>query len=137
MKGFNKGMMVEVRSDEQGYEGAWYSAKILNYLGENRYIVEYQTLKTDDERELLTEEARGSDIRPVPPTLIQRACRYELNEDVDVWYNDGWWSGQVYKINNNYTRYGVYFKTTDEKLEFDYSDLRPCQVWRKGEWTRP
>ncbi|VVA96714.1 unnamed protein product [Arabis nemorensis] len=137
VKGFNKGMMVEVRSDEQGYEGAWYSGKILNYLGENRYIVEYQTLRTDDERELLTEEARGSDIRPVPPTLIQRACRYELNEDVDVWYNDGWWSGQVYKINNNYTRYGVYFKTTDEKLEFEYSDLRPCQVWRKGEWTRP
>ncbi|KFK38112.1 hypothetical protein AALP_AA3G071100 [Arabis alpina] len=136
MKGFHKGMMVEVKSDEPGYEGAWYSAKIVRYLGENRYIVEYQTLKTDDERELLKEVARGSDIRPVPPTLIQRVSRYEVNEDVDAWFNDGWWSGRVYQKSNNYTRYGVYFKTTNEALEFEYNDLRPCQVWRKGEWTR-
>ncbi|KFK41896.1 hypothetical protein AALP_AA2G186200 [Arabis alpina] len=137
MKGFSKGMMVEVESDEPGYEGAWYSAKIVRYLGENRYIVEYQTLKTDDEKELLKEVARGSDIRPVPPTLIQRVSRYELDEDVDAWFNDGWWSGRVYEISNDdYTRYVVYFKTTNEALEFEYSDLRPSQVWRKGEWTR-
>ncbi|KFK38113.1 hypothetical protein AALP_AA3G071200 [Arabis alpina] len=136
MKGFHKGMMVEVESDEPGYEGAWYSAKIVRYLGENRYIVEYQTLKTDDEKELLKEVARGSDIRPIPPTLIQRVSRYEVNEDVDAWFNDGWWSGRVYQKSNNYTRYGVYFKTTNEALEFEYNDLRPCQVWRKGEWTR-
>ncbi|ESQ49389.1 hypothetical protein EUTSA_v10020690mg [Eutrema salsugineum] len=135
-KVFNIGMMVEVRSDERGYEGSWYSAKIISYLGENRYTVEYQTLRTEDGRELLKEEARGLDIRPNPPQLIQRACRYESLKDVEAWFNDGWWSGRVYKINSNYTRYGVYFKTTDERLEFAYTDLRPCQVWRKGKWSR-
>ncbi|CAH8259591.1 unnamed protein product [Arabidopsis lyrata] len=135
-KVFKNGMMVEVRSDERGYEGSWFSAKIVSYLGGNRYTVEYQTLTTDDEGELLKEEARGSDIRPIPPPLIPKAYRYESCEDVDAWYNEGWWSGRVYTINNNYTRYGVYFKTTDERLEFAYNDLRPCQVWRNGKWSR-
>ncbi|EOA30548.1 hypothetical protein CARUB_v10013669mg [Capsella rubella] len=134
-KVFNNEMMVEVRSDERGYEGSWFSAKIISYLGDNRYTVEYQTLKTDDEGELLKEEARGSDIRPIPPPLIPKAYRYKLYEDVDAWYNEGWWSGRVYTINYNYTRYGVYFKTNDERLEFAYSDLRPCQVWRNGKWS--
>lgn len=135
-KVFNNGMMVEVRSDERGYEGSWFSAKIICYLGENRYTVEYQTLITDDEGELLKEEARGSDIRPTPPPLFLKGYQYELYENVDAWYNEGWWSGRVYKINDNYTRYGVYFKTSDERLEFAYNDLRPCQVWRNGKWSR-
>ncbi|XP_010464225.1 PREDICTED: DUF724 domain-containing protein 6-like [Camelina sativa] len=133
---FKNGMMVEVRSDEPGYEGSWFSAKVISYLGENRYTVEYQTLKTDDEGELLKEEARGSDLRPIPPPLIPKAYRYELHEDVDAWYNEGWWSGQVYTINYNHTRYGVYFKTNNERLEFACNDLRPCQVWRNGKWSR-
>ncbi|ESQ56148.1 hypothetical protein EUTSA_v10027168mg, partial [Eutrema salsugineum] len=60
----------------------------------------------------------------------------QIHKDVEAWFNDGWWSGRVYKINNNYMRYGVYFKTTDERLEFAYTDLRPCKVWRKGKWSR-
>ncbi|KAL1211857.1 Protein AGENET DOMAIN (AGD)-CONTAINING P1 [Cardamine amara subsp. amara] len=134
-KMFNYGMMVEVRSDERGYEGSWFSAKIISYLGANRYTVEYQTLKTEDERELLKEEARGSDIRPIPPPLIQKEYRYELDEDVDAWYNEGWWSGRVCMVNNNYMRYGVYFKTTNERIEFGYNDLRPSLVWRNGKWS--
>ncbi|CAH2079769.1 unnamed protein product [Thlaspi arvense] len=133
-KVFSNGTMVEVRSDEQGYEGSWYTAKIISYLGENRYRVEYQTLTTEDLKELLKEEARGSDIRPNPP---QSACdRYELNQPVDAWYNDGWWSGRVYKINSDYTRYVVYFETTDERFVFGYNDVRPCHVWSKGKWSR-
>ncbi|CAH2079767.1 unnamed protein product, partial [Thlaspi arvense] len=125
-KVFSNGTMVEVRSDEQGYEGSWYTAKIISYLGENRYRVEYQTLTTEDLKELLKEEARGSDIRPNPP---QSACdRYELKQPVDAWYNDGWWSGRVYKINSDYTRYVVYFETTDERFVFGYNDVRPCHV---------
>lgn len=127
---------MEVRSDEPGYEGSWYSARIISYLGDNRYTVEYLTLRTEDGRELLKEEARGSDIRPNPAQLIQRACRSELYQHVDAWFNDGWWSGRVYKISSNYTQYGVYFKTTNERLEFAYSDLRPCLVWINGKWSR-
>lgn len=135
-KVFDNGMMVEVRSDERGYEGSWFSAKIISYLGGNRYTVEYQTLKTEDERELLKEEARGSDIRPIPPLLIQKAYQYELDEDVDAWYNEGWWSGRVCMVKKKDVRYGVYFKTTEERLEFGYNDLRPSLVWRNGKWSR-
>lgn len=131
---FSNGMLVEVRSDDQGYEGSWFSAKIVKYLGENRYTVEYQTLRTDDEKKLLKEEARGSDIRPPPPLLIQK--RYGLYEYVDAWFNDGWWSGQVFEIDSNYTQYGVYFRTTHERLKFACNDLRPCQVWMQGKWSR-
>ncbi|XP_010524742.1 PREDICTED: DUF724 domain-containing protein 2 [Tarenaya hassleriana] len=130
---FSKGMKVEVRSDEQGYEGSWFSATILTYLDKDRYTVEYHTLKTEDQTEFLREEAKTSDIRPLPPA-IQRVYQYEPLEFVDAWFNEGWWTGQILKACSG-MKYIVYFTTSNEELEFGHVDLRPHQEWINEEWV--
>ncbi|KAL1359009.1 hypothetical protein AAHE18_04G074900 [Arachis hypogaea] len=127
-----KGAKVEVRSDEEGYQGAWYTAIIVNSLQNGKYVVEYLTLKTNDLTEQLREEADASDIRPVPPD-IQHRHRYVLREWVDAWYNDGWWKGQVCGF--ACFRYSVYFWPTKEQLEFEHCHLRPHQEWIDGRWV--
>ncbi|KAM7260338.1 hypothetical protein ACFE04_016079 [Oxalis oulophora] len=130
---FHEGMKVEVKSDEPGYEDSWYSALIAESIGKGKYLVEYLTLKTDDGSKLLVEEAKASDIRPYPPN-IRRPYSYTLLEMVDVWYNDGWWVGQIGRVLSR-QRYSVYFKKTCEELEFDHSHLRPHIEWFDGKWS--
>ncbi|KAK4478350.1 hypothetical protein RD792_017640, partial [Penstemon davidsonii] len=129
---FRDGMMVEVKSDEEGYQGSWYSAVILSSLGSDDFLVEYQTLKTDDESEQLREKALASNMRPCPPKLV-RIERFKKLEEVDAWYNDGWWVGVVSKVLDG-LKYGVYFWNSNEELIFEHYNLRPRQEWIGGKW---
>ncbi|XP_060197716.1 protein AGENET DOMAIN (AGD)-CONTAINING P1-like isoform X2 [Lycium barbarum] len=130
---FSKGIRVEVRSDEEGYQGSWYTAVIVDSIGQHKFLVEYLTLRTEDESEPLREKADASDIRPCPP-LIQRIDRFKMLEEVDAWYNEGWWVGLICKILDG-LKYMVYFWTTNEELEFDHFTLRPHQDWIDGKWV--
>ncbi|KAJ7980433.1 Agenet domain containing protein [Quillaja saponaria] len=130
---FCRGLKVEVRSDEEGYQGAWYSAIIIGLIGNDRYLVEYRTLNTDDETEQLKEEADATDIRPFPPDIGHLGL-FKLHEIVDAWYNDGWWVGQVSSVLRN-MKYMVHFRTTNEYLEFEHHELRPHLAWIQGEWV--
>ncbi|KAL3508206.1 hypothetical protein ACH5RR_033588 [Cinchona calisaya] len=129
---FSKGIMVEVKSDEEGYQGSWYTAVIIGPSGGNKFLVEYQTLRTDDESKPLREMAETSYIRPCPP-CIKKLDRYKMLEEVDAWYNDGWWVGLVSKVLGS-LKYAVYFWTSNEELEFGHHDLRPHQEWIGGKW---
>lgn len=132
---FCNGTKVEVKSDEEGYRGSWYPATILRPTGNGKYLVEYQTLRTDDETELLKEEADGLCIRPCAP-VIQQTDQFKPLEEVDAWYNEGWWVGQVCKVIEG-SMYSVYFKPTNEVLKFQHSELRPHQDWINQHWIRP
>lgn len=130
---FPNGMKVEVKSDEYGYEGSWFSAVIIDSLGNDKYLVEYLTLKTEDQNAFLREEAYASFIRPRPP-LVRCVHCYELLDNVDAWYNDGWWIGKIIKVLDGW-RYAVYFGTTNEILEFEHNDLRLHREWINGKWV--
>ncbi|GER51770.1 agenet domain-containing protein [Striga asiatica] len=129
---FENKMVVEVKSDEEGYQGSWYTATIVCSLCSDKYLVEYQTLRTEDETQLLKENAHASYIRPCPPKIM-RLDRFKMLEEVDAWYNDGWWVGLVLNVLDG-LKYAVYFWTTDEELTFDHSNLRPHQEWIGGKW---
>ncbi|CAJ2662554.1 unnamed protein product [Trifolium pratense] len=132
---FYKGEKVEIRSDEKGYEGSWYTATVVDFLHNGKYLVEYSTLKTDDLTEPLKEEINVSDIRPCPPE-VDRFCRYVTRQRVDVWFNDGWWEGVVSNVAHGFNgfEYKVYFWTSNEELEFEHCYLRPHQDWIDGRW---
>ncbi|OVA16728.1 Agenet-like domain [Macleaya cordata] len=129
-----KGTLVEVSSDEEGFVGSWFAATIIKKIAENKFIIEYQNLKTDDETELLREEAEAKHIRPCPPNTPQ-VDRYSLLQEVDAHYSDGWWCGVISKVLSG-TRYIVYFRESKEEMEFDHSQLRPHQDWVNGKWVR-
>lgn len=130
---FKEGTMVEVKSDEEGYHGSWFTAVIVGSLGEDKFLIEYQTLKSEDEAQPLKEKAEASLLRPCPPN-IQRLDRFKLFEKVDTWYNDGWWVGLVSRVLDG-LKYAVYFWTTNEELEFGHFSLRPHQEWIRGKWV--
>ncbi|KAK0602265.1 hypothetical protein LWI29_031876 [Acer saccharum] len=67
---FSKGIVVEVSSDEDGFNGAWFAAKIIEPAGEDKYLVVYDDLRTDDDKEFLREEVDTLHIRPFPPETV-------------------------------------------------------------------
>ncbi|KAL5700784.1 hypothetical protein ACHQM5_026192 [Ranunculus cassubicifolius] len=131
---YNEGMQVEVSSDEDGFVGAWFTAKIVKAVGKDKFIVEYQTLRTEDETELLKEEAESFHIRPPPPE-IPNDVSFRLLEEVDAMYNDAWWIGVVSKVLKD-SKYIVYFRENNEEIEFNHSQLRFHQDWINGNWIR-
>ncbi|KAG8363931.1 hypothetical protein BUALT_Bualt19G0073700 [Buddleja alternifolia] len=132
---FSLGELVEVSSDEEGYEGAWFAATVIKELKKGRYLVEYQSLKNDEDTNFLREEVDNIHIRPCPSN-VRLVDRYEVHDEVDALYNDGWWVGVISKVLKN-NRYSVYFRNTHEELNFKHYDLRMHQEWINGKWIIP
>ncbi|KAF6168795.1 hypothetical protein GIB67_012193 [Kingdonia uniflora] len=131
---FREGARVEVSSDEEGFIGAWFSAEVVEVIGNDNFLVEYERLMADDNTTFLREEVDIFHIRPPPPDP-QIRCFKRLQE-VDALHNDGWWVGVVFKVLKG-PRYIVDFKETNERYEFAHSDLRPHQDWLNGKWFTP
>lgn len=132
-KNLSKGTQIEVCSDEAGFEGAWFSAKVINAIGQDKYLVEYKSLRTEDNKQFLREEVDIKHMRPRPPDAVV-VDSFNLNEEVDAYYNDGWWEGVISKILKG-SKYKIYFKRTKDDGEFRHSDLRPHQDWIDGTWV--
>ncbi|TQD69678.1 hypothetical protein C1H46_044790 [Malus baccata] len=128
-----EGTTVEVCTDEDGFQGAWFAANIVKVMEKDKFFIRYKTIKTDDNKELLTEEVDAKHIRPRPPKVVA-AESFSLTEEVDAFYNDGWWEGVIRKVLPG-RRYKVYFKGTDDELMFQHSDLRPRQDWMDRTWV--
>ncbi|MED6222422.1 hypothetical protein PIB30_064306 [Stylosanthes scabra] len=129
---FSPGMLVEVSNDEEGFQGAWFSATVIEVIGEDRFLIEYKTL-VDDDSKLLREEADIWHIRPPPPATSGNA-EFSYLEEVDAMHNDGWWVGVIAKVLGD-SKYVVYFRNTDEEIEFPNSQLRPHLDWIGGKWV--
>ncbi|KAL2325608.1 hypothetical protein Fmac_024666 [Flemingia macrophylla] len=130
---FRAGMTVEVSSDEDGFRGAWFAATIVEVKGKNKFVVEYKSLLADDDSQLLKEEIDVLHLRPQPPNT-DVAVQFGVLDEVDALYNDGWWVGVISKVLPD-SRYVVYFKSSNEELEFQHSQLRLHKDWIAGKWV--
>lgn len=102
-------------------------------MGEDKYLVQFRSIRTDTGEKFLKEEVDRRNIRPYPPETII-VDSFNLNEEVDALYNDGWWEGKIRKVLKR-GRYRVYFENTDEEMVFEHSDLRQRQNWINGTWV--
>ncbi|XP_062180341.1 protein AGENET DOMAIN (AGD)-CONTAINING P1-like [Phragmites australis] len=130
---FTQGIKVEISSDEEGLRGAWFEATVLKSVG-SKFLVEYDTLKADDENKPLTEAVEVRHIRPSPPR-IPVINGFKLLDEVDAFWNDGWWVGVVSKVLGD-QRYMVYFRPWKEEMEFEHGQLRFHCDWMGGRWMR-
>ncbi|KAF3660290.1 putative cytochromeA1-like [Capsicum annuum] len=130
---FQRGDKVEVASQEWGYIGSYYTAKIVCSIGDSHYRVRFKNLVNDDKSDLLEELVMASEIRPMPPrhkTLLpENIC---LNDIVDVFDKDGWWVGFV--SGRDEQSYYVYFPTTGDNVAYPLQLLRFHQEWNMGNW---
>ncbi|KAL5138635.1 DUF724 domain-containing protein 6 [Glycine soja] len=111
------GAIVEVSSDS----GAWFAATVVKVVRKDKFLVEYHGLLADDDSQL-REEIDVLHIRPHPPDADVDG-QFSLLDELDAFYNDGWWV--------------VYFRSSNEELEFEHSQLRLHQDWIGGKWVMP
>lgn len=126
------GTLVEVCSDEEGFKGAWFSATLVEVKGEGKLVVEYDSL-LDEDSSLLREDVDILQMRPRPPKTAEVA-QFEVLDEVDAYYNDGWWVGVVSKVLGD-SKYIVFFRNSNEEIEFQDSQLRLHQDWMNGKWV--
>ncbi|CAI0551818.1 unnamed protein product [Linum tenue] len=89
MMKFTEGMQVEVTTDDEGFEGAWFAATIIEASVEDKHLIEYKTLTNDDDTEFLREDICACHIRPcLPETIIVDG--FKVMGEVDAYYNEGW-----------------------------------------------
>ncbi|XP_065879054.1 DUF724 domain-containing protein 3-like [Euphorbia lathyris] len=140
----SKETKVEVSSDDEGFKGAWYRAKIIQNPPErkrkNQIFVEYEDLldETDPNKPLI-ESVNTCFIRPLPPPPLPNQT-YQPHDVVDAFHRDGWWKGVVTHVQlskDNKTTYNVVFETPPERFTFSSQHLRFHLDWSHGEWVQP
>ncbi|GAU37993.1 hypothetical protein TSUD_205330 [Trifolium subterraneum] len=133
---YKVGDKIEVCSKEEGFMGSYYEATIASCLENGKYEVLYKTILEDDESGPLKETLFLKDIRPIPPR-VRKSRRFQLNQRVDVFYNDGWWLGiitseKILIRNRYYIR--VYFSTLGRIMYCPCTRIRVHQELIYGEW---
>ncbi|KAL5700767.1 hypothetical protein ACHQM5_026175 [Ranunculus cassubicifolius] len=130
----NKGQEVEVTSDEQGFEGSWFIAKIIRKSAKRkkRFVVEYRTLVDNKGLKPLREYVYFEHIRPLQPQGATRL--FKENQEVDAFYNEGWWKGLIKEVLED-SKYLVEFPTSKEAIVFKQADLRVHMEWKDGKWV--
>ncbi|KAK2971327.1 hypothetical protein RJ640_013428 [Escallonia rubra] len=132
---FSEGTTIEVTIDEDGFQGSWFAATVIELLGNSKFLIEYKNLRNDEDTELLKEVVDYSNIRPIPPETLA-IDDFNWLEEVDAWYNEGWWVGAIEQVLEG-QKYIVYFRGYDDVMEFKHSDLRLHQEWIFGKWVMP
>lgn len=130
------GDTVEVSSNDDGFLGSYFVAKVIKKVKKKQerheFLVEYKTLLDDeDENKAFTEIVEDYQVRPVPPVI--RVSEFDVLDKVDVYDNEGWWVGRVtHKFDYVYT---VYFDSTGDELSYNFQQLRLHQEYVNGVWS--
>lgn len=126
---FKAGERVEVTSDQEGYVGAWYAARVVCPAGNGCYTVVYDNLMDEvDSSVHLIEDIDAIHIRPRPPPFV-------VHQFVDVFYKEGWWSGVISAVHDKGKRYTVRF--AEVEWECSAETMRPHMDWLSGKWIIP
>ncbi|KAI3800887.1 hypothetical protein L1987_28986 [Smallanthus sonchifolius] len=141
-----KGSQVEVSSNDDGFNGAWYIATVIHPppsiyspnhdSSKNLVYVEYHHILSDDgSSSRLREYANMSFVRPspVPDTIPPN---FQLNDLVDAFYRDGWLTGVITTVVDA-SNFVVTFRNPPEEIQFRSSDLRIHKKWAGGRWFQP
>lgn len=142
-----EGMMVELRSDQEGYRGAWFGVSIKQlYYKKNgvchQVAVEYQDFTESDEpnSKPLQEIVKKDHLRPFPPVFPRKL--WKERDAVEALHQGAWWIGFIKRYNSMANTYLVYFGCGQEDLEIHARDIRtrqdyvrPCGVSLKCAWN--
>lgn len=131
---FSSGTVVEVSSDEEGFVGCWFAAKVVERIGDDEYRIEYKDLREENGVEPLKEVADFLHIRPPPPS--DEDIDFSVGDKIDAFYNDGWWVGEVID-NLKDGSVGIFFRESAEKMRFGRQGLRLHKDWVNGTWELP
>ncbi|XP_076905488.1 uncharacterized protein LOC143561241 isoform X2 [Bidens hawaiensis] len=135
-----KGSQVEVSSHiSNSNDGAWYTATVIHpppsthATGNSLVYVEYHNLLSEDgSNNRMREYANVAYVRPAP---VHHAgpVRFQVNDHVDAFYRDGWWTGVVTSV-VDHENYVVAFENPIVEVRFRCEELRMHKEWIGGRW---
>ncbi|KAG4156114.1 hypothetical protein ERO13_D03G153648v2 [Gossypium hirsutum] len=135
------GSTVEIKPPEFGYQGAWYTATIIQRntpIPSRRFMVQFTHLFQDQktgERPLRMFSV--SHIRPQLPPLRPR--KFKQGEDAGAYHKYGWWEGVILQEWNN-GNYLFMFHSDNHSpkyVVFGVNQLRLHRTWFNGYWVPP
>ncbi|TXG69250.1 hypothetical protein EZV62_004185 [Acer yangbiense] len=145
---FATGTLVEVSSADGWFPGGWFVAKVLDPPPPSPtaprkmiFLVEYQSLLYGSK--LLRKRVDIKFMRPLPPPPPnddeQEQQRFQVNDVVDAYRNDGWWVGVVSKVwkEEEPMEYLVLLKNPSRIMNFRSSELRFHLDWVGDKWIQP
>lgn len=134
---FKPGTLVEVSSNDVGFRGSWYTGTVIRRASKKdpaKYLIEYTHLFSDEAgTKPLREIIDLGQLRPVAPREKKR--EFKFSEEVDAFYNDGWWEGAITGASDG--KFKVYFRSSKEQIEFSKEDLRLHREWLGGDKWKP
>lgn len=134
---YKKGSLVEVSSDSDGFNGAWYEAKVLEPpplppLTPSNKRIDFSMQNTNlcfvikNCQKALTECVESPFVRSLNPNDDHDL---QAKDVVDAMYPDGWWISVVVKVNQESNIYFLHFENPPELLHFKRYVLRPPWDW--------
>ncbi|KAM3739421.1 hypothetical protein ACB098_08G023000 [Castanea mollissima] len=152
------GQRVEVRSEEDGFQGSWHSATVIACYSQGRRV-KYENILQDDgsknfEADVPVSPAldgigfanenstyRGC-IRPVPPRVELKKFGLPYGLCVDVFYQEAWWEGVIFDHDDGSHTRRIFFPDLGDELEIRINMLRITHEWnevtenwqRRGTW---
>ncbi|CAH1432520.1 unnamed protein product [Lactuca virosa] len=154
---------VEVRSIEEGFEGSWHCATVIDSKNQIR-VVKYDHITHDDDSDNLVDSIPASfpvnhklppdrntskfhknrgRIRPVPPRFKCNLNCLHYGQCVDVFHEDAWWEGVVLDHDDGSDERLVFFPDVGDELRAKIENLRFTRDWNpetdkwklRGNWV--
>lgn len=138
---FNKGDQVEVlkRDNNDPTTLVYYPASVLRSTAlsfkKNHILIQYQTPTVESHgSKPIKELVDLAYVRPTPPRQPNEC--FKVNDNVDVYCDDGWHKGIVKDILEN-SKYVVGFDGKSEGILAEQCSLRLHREWDDGSWVPP
>ncbi|XP_062029084.1 uncharacterized protein LOC133745109 [Rosa rugosa] len=137
---------VEMRSEEEGFQGSWHPGTVISVDCKRRRHVQYHHFLNDDGDSLVDVVSvspildgidsgnvdrtcyRGN-IRPLPPKIELSKSRLQYGLCVDVFHNDAWWEGVIFDHDDDSEERMIFFPDLGDELKTGIDTLRITQDW--------
>nr|KJB08982.1 hypothetical protein B456_001G116700 [Gossypium raimondii] len=137
---------VEVRSEEEGFQGSWHQGTVIA-LDKRGFHIKYDHIVVDDGSDSLVDIVgvspgiNGIDcpcenhchyrglMRQLPPKLVFSKWSLCYGICVDVWYMDAWWEGVIFDHEDGSETRRVFFPDLGDEMVAGIADLRITQDW--------
>ncbi|XP_040991893.1 uncharacterized protein LOC121238885 isoform X1 [Juglans microcarpa x Juglans regia] len=140
------GERVEVRSEEDGFQGSWHPGTVIACYNQGRRV-KYDHILCNDGSDNLEDAVhvsplldgidfatakshnyRGS-IRPLPPHVEFNKWGLPYGLCVDVYYQDAWWEGVIFDRNEGSDERRIFFPDLGDELKTGIHMFRITQDW--------